>query len=184
MLGHPTALPLKVDMGGEVKAVEQTTFNANTDSFGGNSGSAVLNAATGLIEGILVAGYTDYVQDGSCSRPNVCDDDTGCPNFETLVRADKILEFAMNLVSQQLRVVVQQRIRSNRFLFEIILSPDDDSTIITGSFSTGRTFRIRKRKGVFSKKLTVGKKKEFDGSAINMEIETDAGVFNRFVELE
>jgi hypothetical protein len=52
-------------------------FVANLDTYGGNSGSAVFNAATGLVEGILVRGEQDYVQKGDCRVSNVCPAD-GC----------------------------------------------------------------------------------------------------------
>ena len=50
---------------------------ANLDTYGGNSGSAVFNAKTGLVEGILVRGEQDYVQKGDCRVSNVCPAD-GC----------------------------------------------------------------------------------------------------------
>ena len=52
-------------------------FVANLDTYGGNSGSAVFNAKTGVIEGILVRGENDYVYKGNCRVSNVCASD-GC----------------------------------------------------------------------------------------------------------
>ena len=49
-------------------------FSANLDTYGGNSGSAVFNANTGVVEGILVRGATDYVSDpsqGGCRVSNI-----------------------------------------------------------------------------------------------------------------
>jgi len=52
-------------------------FVANLDTYGGNSGSAVFNAKTGVIVGILVRGENDYIYQGDCRVSNVCQA-TGC----------------------------------------------------------------------------------------------------------
>ncbi|MEI8190645.1 MAG: hypothetical protein WCI75_13115 [candidate division NC10 bacterium] len=52
-------------------------FVANLDTYGGNSGSAVFSATTGLVEGILVRGENDYVWKGGCRVSNRCPAD-GC----------------------------------------------------------------------------------------------------------
>lgn len=52
-------------------------FVANLDIYGGNSGSSVLNAATGRVEGILVRGEADFVHNGGCYVSAVCPT-TGC----------------------------------------------------------------------------------------------------------
>jgi V8-like Glu-specific endopeptidase len=55
ILGHPKGLPLKVAGNARVVGVGQKHFFwTNLDTFGGNSGSSVFNARTGLIEGVLV----------------------------------------------------------------------------------------------------------------------------------
>lgn len=78
VIGHPAGLPTKIAGGSEVRdASKNGYFTANLDTYGGNSGSAVFNAKTGLIEGILVRGENDYVYRGSCRVSNVCSDD-GC----------------------------------------------------------------------------------------------------------
>jgi hypothetical protein len=42
MIGSPSGLPVKVDAGGSVRTPQQGNYLlATTDSFGGNSGSAV-----------------------------------------------------------------------------------------------------------------------------------------------
>lgn len=71
VIGHPSGLPTKV--AGDAKVVgntEQNYFTTNLDTFGGNSGSAVFNATTGVVEGILVRGARDYVGDQTlgCAR--------------------------------------------------------------------------------------------------------------------
>jgi V8-like Glu-specific endopeptidase len=55
--GHPNGLPFKFSSDGSVvKEVEKKSayFVSNLDVFGGNSGGAVFNLETGLIEGIVV----------------------------------------------------------------------------------------------------------------------------------
>lgn len=78
VIGHPAGLPTKIAGGAEVRdASKEGYFVANLDTYGGNSGSAVFNAKTGLVEGILVRGEQDYVYKGSCRVSNVCPAD-GC----------------------------------------------------------------------------------------------------------
>lgn len=77
LVGHPSGLPTKVAGGASVRKVETGFFVANTDSYGGNSGSAVFNAKTLEVVGILVRGEEDYAYDynGQCTRTNYCKDD-------------------------------------------------------------------------------------------------------------
>lgn len=78
VIGHPAGLPTKVAGGASVRDPEPNGyFVANLDTYGGNSGSAVFNARSGLIEGILVRGETDYVWRDGCRVSNVCESD-GC----------------------------------------------------------------------------------------------------------
>ena len=80
VIGHPTGLPTKIAAGAIVREDSRGTyFQSNLDAFGGNSGSAVFNSETGLIEGILVRGETDYVYDSAqgCRVPKQCTND-GC----------------------------------------------------------------------------------------------------------
>ncbi|OGR42281.1 MAG: hypothetical protein A2X35_00830 [Elusimicrobia bacterium GWA2_61_42] len=62
VIGHPVGLPLKVAGNATVRdAGPKAFFTTDLDTFGGNSGSAVFNTRTNLIEGILVRGGTDFV---------------------------------------------------------------------------------------------------------------------------
>lgn len=75
IIGGPSGLPLKIAEGGTVRNNNHPFFfNANIDSFQGNSGSAVFDAESGTIEGILVKGETDYEVDAirNCTKPKVC----------------------------------------------------------------------------------------------------------------
>lgn len=80
VIGHPTGLPTKVAAGAWVRENNQSAyFVANLDTFGGNSGSAVFDSKTGVVEGILVRGEQDYTYDRAkqCLVPKVCSN-TGC----------------------------------------------------------------------------------------------------------
>jgi len=78
VIGHPAGLPTKIAGGATVRdASPNGYYVANLDTYGGNSGSAVFNAKTGVIEGILVRGENDYVYKNGCRVSNVCTSD-GC----------------------------------------------------------------------------------------------------------
>lgn len=62
VIGHPIGLPTKFADGAKVvKNEEAQYFATNLDTFGGNSGSAVFNAKTNEVEGILVRGEKDFI---------------------------------------------------------------------------------------------------------------------------
>jgi V8-like Glu-specific endopeptidase len=66
VIGHPSGIPAKIAEGARVMDTgDDFKFVANLDTFGGNSGSPVFNAKTGLIEGVLVSGARDYTYDES-----------------------------------------------------------------------------------------------------------------------
>jgi len=79
VIGHPSGLPTKVSDAGKVtRNLEETRFSTTLDTFHGNSGSAVFDAKTGVIEGILIQGKTDYQPSSrlnpmSCKVLNRCD---------------------------------------------------------------------------------------------------------------
>jgi V8-like Glu-specific endopeptidase len=81
VIGHPTGLPMKISAAGKVtRNIDHTRFSTTLDTFHGNSGSAVFDATTGLVEGILIQGKTDYVPSNfnnprSCLVVNKCDDE-------------------------------------------------------------------------------------------------------------
>jgi hypothetical protein len=89
VMGHPTGLPLKIADNASVRENNLLNyFVANLDTFGGNSGSPVINVDSGIVEGILVRGEEDYitVEDprggGSCRVANECSD-SGCDGEES-----------------------------------------------------------------------------------------------------
>ena len=80
VIGHPWGLPLKIAFGAQTTVRDQGPagyFTANLDTYGGNSGSPVFNAATGVVEGILVRGETDFVIQGGCFVSNQLPDSQG-----------------------------------------------------------------------------------------------------------
>jgi len=80
VIGSGSGVPFKIDSGGSVRDARSSTldyFVANTDTFGGNSGSGVYENTGYSVAGILVRGETDYVSSGSCSIVNTCTE-AGC----------------------------------------------------------------------------------------------------------
>ena len=106
VIGHPSGLPTKVAGGAKVRAKgHENYFIANLDTFGGNSGSAVFNAQTTEVEGILVRGETDYFYDteNSCERVYQCNDDecrgedvTRITHIKEIILRDELLQAAQD----------------------------------------------------------------------------------------
>lgn len=82
VMGHPSGLPMKVAAGATIRSNDDDWyFIGNLDTFGGNSGSPVFNTDTGIVEGILVRGETDYTwssddNGNSCRVVFQCKDDS------------------------------------------------------------------------------------------------------------
>jgi V8-like Glu-specific endopeptidase len=95
VIGHPAGLATKVAGGATVRGLKRGYFVANLDTYGGNSGSAVLNAQTGEVEGILVRGETDFVRQqratGTCNASNRCA--SGACRGEDVTSIEKVLRF-------------------------------------------------------------------------------------------
>lgn len=99
VIGHPSGLPAKIAGGANVRDNNPVPyFVANLDTYGGNSGSAVFNAQTLEVEGILVRGAQDFVYTPeNCWVSNRCPDD-GCRGEDvtrTTMFADLIEEKAI-----------------------------------------------------------------------------------------
>lgn len=78
VIGHPSGLPTKFAGGAAVRDnTPAAFFVANLDTYGGNSGSPVFNSSTHEVEGVLVRGENDFVQQGPCTISLVCPN-TGC----------------------------------------------------------------------------------------------------------
>ena len=64
MVGHPAGLPMKVDRGGwVVDNGSETTLGYNLDTYGGNSGSPVVDPRTGRVEAVHAHGSPDFRPD-------------------------------------------------------------------------------------------------------------------------
>jgi V8-like Glu-specific endopeptidase len=115
VIGHPTGLPSKVAAGGRVTFnSEVSRFSTTLDTFHGNSGSAVFNSSTGLVEGILIMGKNDYQPSlasnpASCKVVNKCSDlgrncssgvESGIIQYgEIVLRIEKIASLISKAVS-------------------------------------------------------------------------------------
>jgi hypothetical protein len=93
IVGHPKGLPMKLSAGAIVQNDQPAMpwFQANLDSYAGNSGSMVVNTETWRVEGILVRGAPDFVYDGGCAAshvlPNTGDPDPGSTTpFEEITK--------------------------------------------------------------------------------------------------
>ncbi len=107
VIGNPTGLPTKISDGGKVgNNSDPRMFVTNLDTFHGNSGSAVFDVSTGLVEGILVQGKSDYLPSKksdpkSCQVVNKCDEngdhctagDESNPPGEMVYRITNITQF-------------------------------------------------------------------------------------------
>ncbi|MCB0379070.1 MAG: trypsin-like peptidase domain-containing protein [Bdellovibrionales bacterium] len=92
LIGHPMGLPSKIAEGGRVLKVGDK-IHASVDAFAANSGSVILNMATGLVEGILVAGEADFQVENGCRREAVCD---GACEGEVITPISKLLDHLPN----------------------------------------------------------------------------------------
>ncbi len=85
VIGHPSGLPRKYAVGAALlDSTSDIFFSINSDTYAGNSGSAVVYDGSFLVEGILVRGEDDFVAgddngDGTddCWRSNVLPDSQG-----------------------------------------------------------------------------------------------------------
>lgn len=92
MIGHPFGMPLMLSPKGTItKNTKEFQFTTNLDAFEGNSGSPVFNAKTFEVEGILVNGQQDLVQDSinKCYRYVVYDGG----GLEGVLRASELAPF-------------------------------------------------------------------------------------------
>lgn len=75
VLGYPRGLPLKIAAGAKVEEnqnAEDIYFEANLDTFGGNSGSPVVNAVTHEVEGIFDVGFGELDEDADLVTGTTC----------------------------------------------------------------------------------------------------------------
>jgi hypothetical protein len=74
-MGHLRGLPLKVDNGGSVSNMESDYFFTNSDISGSTLGSALFNARTYKLEGLMVHGTRSHIKQGKdCKEEQILDD--------------------------------------------------------------------------------------------------------------
>jgi len=91
-IGFPSGLPMKIARNGQIiNNKEKNYFLTSNDTFGGNSGSPIINFRSGEVEGILIAGDKDYNKNKNkdCYEVNVCKDIKKCKG-ETVQRITKL----------------------------------------------------------------------------------------------
>lgn len=104
MIGYPNGLAAIVSDNAQVKNNNLTDFPehflTNLDSFKGNSGAPVINAVTGLVEGILVSGEEDWIFDDSqqCVRVKQCSDELSDCRGEKALRITTLKEMLKDLL--------------------------------------------------------------------------------------
>lgn len=94
VIGNPFGLNTKVAAGASVvDNSEENFFVSDLDTLQGNSGSAIFDAKTGLVEGILVRGEEDFEYDpeNECFKSKVCQDTRECRG-EDVIRITEIPE--------------------------------------------------------------------------------------------
>lgn len=74
VMGHPSGLPMKVATDGALRGMLNNMVMYNVDSTHGNSGGPLINAMTGEVEGIVVAGPRSNELDTTnmCYRERTC----------------------------------------------------------------------------------------------------------------
>lgn len=125
VIGHPAGLPTKIAFGTETQVYQNGAagyFVANLDTFGGNSGSPVFDAATGVVEGILVRGATDYVNMGSCFVSNQLPDASAA---EEVSKTTTFKDFVPELVSSAGHVQLDRLTYGCSDLMEVTLLDSD-----------------------------------------------------------
>ncbi len=103
VVGHPSGLPVTIAEGATVHLHRQTFFAADLDTYQGNSGSPVFNsdrlrAGELFVEGILVRGENDFVQDTPCLLSRRCSLFSSCRGED--VTYSSLLEPAMRRLTR------------------------------------------------------------------------------------
>ena len=146
VIGHPVGLPTKITTGGKVRSTANSGYLVtNLDTYGGNSGSAVFNAQTLEIEGILVRGEQDFVSQGGCNVSKVCTDDS-CRG-EDVTRISVLRQYIPQTVVQPPTPPVSSTpvVTPETFSSAQVLNvPDNSTTGATSSINVGSTPKGRK----------------------------------------
>ena len=94
-IGFGAGLPMKFSGNATVQGIVENGFEADFDIVSGNSGGPIIDATTGMIEGVLSSDQDveDYHRDGACFRATVCPQDAICMPGFTLLASVMIPEF-------------------------------------------------------------------------------------------
>lgn len=94
VIGHPSGLPTKITAAADMRNNSNPIFFVtNADTYSGNSGSAVVDARTGIVEGILVRGDQDYARSSAgCMESVYRDQDDGRGEDVTRITIIKALK--------------------------------------------------------------------------------------------
>jgi Trypsin-like peptidase domain/Putative peptidoglycan binding domain len=136
VIGHPVGLPTKFADGAKVRDNSPGSFfTANLDTYGGNSGSPVFNRNTHVVEGILVRGENDFVDNVDCIVSLTCPD-TGCRGED----CTRISEFQMLVGFPTLPIPATLRRESRgdgvKFLQVILKTKGFDAGQVDGIFGS------------------------------------------------
>jgi hypothetical protein len=93
VIGYPSGLPAKITVGAEMRDNSNPVFfTLNSDTYNKNSGSVVVDTRTGIVEGILVRGDTDYIETSAgCNTSIVRPQDGGLGEGVTRITIIKSL---------------------------------------------------------------------------------------------
>ncbi len=156
VIGHPSGMPMKLAFGNTYvrSSSHSAYFVANLDTYGGNSGSPVFNQQTGLVEGILVRGATDFVRnyEDNCFESNVYGNDEGrgedvtkttvfvleVPGYETYTGSVDI-DSAYYQCEDVMEVVVldEDLLEENEIAVTIETTAGDSETLVLAAESPG-----------------------------------------------
>lgn len=94
-IGFGAGLPIKFSGNATVQSIVENGFEADFDIIAGNSGGPIVDAATGVIEGVLSSDLAidDYHQEGACFKATVCPGDAICTEGFTSLASVMIPDF-------------------------------------------------------------------------------------------
>ena len=120
MIGHPLGLPTKVAGGKVLDGSPQAYFVTDLDTYEGNSGSAVFNADTGLIEGVYSRGGQDLVYKNSCLVSEVCGsgERPGRCEGEDVTRISEVIPYLEPETGTQIQPAVESEVEEELTLSE------------------------------------------------------------------
>lgn len=91
LIGNPLSLPTKIAAGGKVlDNAPAPFFKASTDAYGGGSGSAVIGAHSGLVEGLVARGERSFMENVDCWVSMVCPEGGAPCRGEDVSRANEL----------------------------------------------------------------------------------------------